>query len=133
MLKKLFNIYNKFISYFKRSKSHQDLFTIQIKILSNNDIDIGLMYDVQSIENGEIISAAEKYAELLIYLGTRSFRQDLNNVIEKTIKDSNNVKEQLLLDNVLFFCETIKQHIQSNHSLSSNSPVIKPSQVFNLK
>lgn len=133
MLKKLSNTYNKFISYFKKPIPNTDLFTIKIKILSNNDIDIKLLYDIQSIKDGEVIGVAEKYAELLIYLGTRTFRQDLHNVIEKTIKDSNNVKEQLLLDNVLFFYETIKQHIQSNNALSSNSPLIKPSQVFNIK
>jgi hypothetical protein len=101
--------------------------------LSNNDIDIQLIYDIHSIDDSEIITTAEKYAELLIYLGTRIFKQDLYNVVEKNIKNSNNIKEQLLLNNILFFYETIKQHIQSNHSSLSNSPVIKPSQVFNLK
>jgi hypothetical protein len=133
MLKKLFNTYNKFITYFKRPTSNPNLFTVEIKILSNNDIDINLIYDIQSIKDGDIISTAEKYAELLIYLGTRTFKQDLRSVVEKTIKNSNNVKEQLLLDNVLFFYETIKQHIQNSNASSSNAPVIKPSQVFNLK
>jgi hemerythrin-like domain-containing protein len=132
MLKKLSNIYNRLISYFIK-KSNKNLFTIQINILSNNDIDIKLIYDIHSIDDSEIITTAEKYAELLIYLGTRVFKQDLYNVVGKNIKNSNNVKEQLLLDNILFFYETIKQHIQSNHSSLSNSPVIKPSQVFNLK
>jgi hypothetical protein len=130
MLKKLLIFYNRLCSFFK--KPQKDLFTIQIKILPNDNIDIDLIYNIDLIKDNDIISTSEKYAELLIYLGTRTFKQDLHNNIQNIIKNSNNVKEQLLLDNVIFFYETIKQHIQSNYS-ASNSPLIKPSQVFNSK
>ena len=131
MLKKLLNYFK---DLFRRLSLQQrephSVCSIKIEMRSDVDIDVKLYYDLSIVNIGNIIDTAERYAELLVYIGSHAFKKRLGEILEEKIKLSNNINEQLLLDNIISFQDLIKKEIQ-NASAVNYTPIIRPISVFN--
>lgn len=131
MLKKLSNYFkNLFKTTSTKPKDPENIYSIKIDMYSDLDIEVKLYYDPLLINTGNVISMAERYAELLVYIGSNAFKKKLGEILEEKIKLSTNINEQLLLDNIISFQDLIKKEIQ-NASAANYTPIIRPISVFN--
>lgn len=131
MLKKLLNYFK---DLFRKPSVQQrkpdSVCSIKIEMRSDSNIDVKLYYDLSTVNVSNIIDTAERYAELLVYIGSNAFKKRLGEILEKKMKLSNNINEQLLLDNIISFQDLIKKEIQ-NASVVNYTPIIRPISVFN--
>jgi len=133
MQKKLLNFFKRIRSYFvSQPKIIENIYSIKIDMHPNFDVDVKLYYDKSAINLQNVIDVAEKYAELLVYINSSAFRSKLTDILEEKIKLSENVNEQLLLDNIISFQDIIRKEMQ-NASAANYTPVIRPISVFNLR
>lgn len=128
MLKKLSH-------YFKglfTKTSHKDGYSITISLKPDYNIDIQFDYpDLNSCDDYSIPNIAERYAQLLVYINSVALKYKLQDYIEEKSKQSDDVKQKLFYDNIVFFHDVMLQEIRTKKH--KNEPLIRPSAVFNIK
>lgn len=128
MLKKL---YHYFKTCFKKI-SNNDNYSITIALKPDYNIDIKFAYpDLNSCDDYSIPNIAERYAQLLLYINSVALKYKLQDYIEEQSKESDNVKQKLFFDNIVFFHDVMLQEIRAKKH--KNEPLIRPSSVFNIK
>jgi len=130
MLKKLF-LYFKKLRINTSNKNKNSEFSIVVSLQPNYEIDIKLNYPMlDNIDINSIPNISEKYAELVIYIGSNALKSKLINTIEENSYRSEDMKQKLFFDNLIYFHEFISKEIK-NHQ--NNGPLIRPISVFNVK
>lgn len=128
MLKKL-------LGYFKNlfaKNKNQDEYSLTISLKPDYNIDIKFNYpDLENCDDYSIPNIAERYAQLLLYINSVALKYKLQDYIEEKSKLTDNTKQKLFLDNIVFFHDVMLQEIGSKKH--KNEPLIRPSMVFNLK
>ena len=140
----IYQIYEKFLIFFKKkknidtdTKNNKYTASLFFGLLSHDsdmvDISCGLP-DVQDKTSDQILSIAEKYAELLVVINTEAFNKKIYNILNKH-KDKENHKQTLLIDNIISFWNVLYEE-ESKKQYSKfklNQPMVKPSEAFHIK
>lgn len=104
---------------------------ISFVINKNNAMEITCMIpkDLEQLDAYGIAEAAEKYAELLVYINKGLFKNEINDILSKTpsLENENSV---LFIQNVKNFYEMHNSEISK--ILKNNRPLISPSSVFRI-
>jgi hypothetical protein len=93
-----------------------------------------LLPDVTDKSSDQILSIAEKYAELLVIINTEAFNKKIYEILNKN-KNIDNHKEVLLIDNIISFWNVLYEE-ESKKQFSKyklSQPMIKPSEAFRIK
>jgi hypothetical protein len=107
-------------------KSYQLLITLTEK----GDTDINFVYPVSpDTEIDQIPEIAEKYASLLVYLESKSFRNRLLKMLKYESKNNPIMTNKLFFDNLLAFYSLIAEQ-EELHKRSNTEPLIRPRAVF---
>jgi hypothetical protein len=129
MLTKLLNYCKK---YFQSSNHKHNDYSVTLSIQPDYDLDIKFNFpNLDNCDIRQIPENAEKYAQLLVYINSPIFKHKLLTILVDKSNTIDNIKEKLFFDNILSFHDIILQDIKSIKS--QNSPLIKPSNVFNIK
>lgn len=106
-------------------------YSITISLDKNYKTNIGVKYNTDYADAASLILSSEKFAEMIIYLSSSVFKKSLFDELNSRLKDSENINEQIFIDNTIAFCEIIKKEITSISK--SKQPVIRPLSVFSGK
>lgn len=102
---------------------------ISFVIDKNNAMEIICMIpkDLDQLDAYEIAEAAEKYAELLLYINKGLFKNDIEDILDK--------RSELDSENKILFIQNVKNFydmhsIELSKIMKNNRPLISPSTVF---
>lgn len=132
-------IANKLFLFYRPKKSQiaiedeKDKFdySIIISLDKNYKTNIGVKYNTEYPDATSLILSSEKFAEMIIYLSSSVFKKSLFDELNLRLKNSENINEQIFIDNTIAFCDIIKKEITSLSK--SKQPVIRPLSVFSGK
>jgi chaperonin GroEL (HSP60 family) len=97
----------------------------------NNKTNIEVGYKTSTNNAAELIQLSESFAEMLTYLSSASFKKSLFNQLVDKQKKSEDISEQIFIDNTIAFYDIIKQEISLSNK--AKQPVVRPLSVFNVK
>lgn len=129
MLKTLYHYFRQY--WFKQSANVTE-YGLTLKLLPDHEIDIQLVYPTLDNYNIDSIpEAAEKYAQLLLYINSSTLRYKLIDLLENHSKKETKIKDKLFFDNVVAFHDIMRQQILQNRH--NKGPLIRPTSVFSVK
>jgi hypothetical protein len=133
--KKLLNFFNINDGYKKPKESNDiEAYTgsITFHLTDKQDIDVLCkLPDISSQSLDEMTLTAEKYAEFLCYINDGSLTDNIFGLLKKNAKKTKDEKDQLFIDNILFFWEIIhKENQKKAIKKISGQPMIRPTEVF---
>lgn len=107
-----------------------NIHTISIVLYPNLMIDILTTHpSIDNMSEDTILTEAEKFAELLLYVSNDLLDSKITSIIEKKINKSDSILEKLFYENVISFYGILKKEFDSINN--QNSPLIRPRSVFN--
>lgn len=104
---------------------------VTLSLDENNKINIEVGYKTSTNNAAELIQLSESFAEMLTYLSSSSFKKSLFNQLVDKQKSSEDISEQIFIDNTIAFYDIIKQEISLSNK--AKQPVVRPLSVFNVK
>lgn len=113
--------------------SDEDVFGCGIFFFINKDnaMEITCMIpkDLSQLDARSFAEAAEKYAELLVYINKGLFKNEINDILSETSSIEN--------ENSILFIQNVKDFYEIHNSeiskiLKNNRPLISPSSVFRI-
>lgn len=141
-MQNIFQIYKKFLTLFKKNRKNKQEETSYCASLffglldkDHDMVDIKCsLPDVSNKSSDQILSIAEKYAELLVVINTESFNKKIYDILNKNKKIEDH-KEILLIDNIISFWSALYEE-ENKKQLTKyklSQPMIKPSEAFHVK
>lgn len=139
-LKTLNRLYLSWFSNTERVETNQSLddcdsedkIALMIELLPDLDLHIKLSRpDVSQYNNHEIINLAERCATFLLYFSSKTIKNKILLYLEQEYKNTYNVNEKLLIDNILGFYEILQNELDKAYS--NSGPLIRPSSVFSVR
>lgn len=104
---------------------------VTLSLDENNKTNIEVGYKTSTNNAAELIQLSESFAEMLTYLSSSSFKKSLFNQLVDKQKSSEDISEQIFIDNTIAFYDIIKQEISLSNK--AKQPVVRPLSVFNVK
>jgi len=99
----------------------------------SNDVEITtFLPDTELIDEKNIIEISEKYAQLLLAINYGFLKERSLDVLLTKSENSNDHREQLLIDNIITFYDIFKNEL-SKIQTNSKFPLIRPTSVFKNK
>lgn len=138
----LIKIYNRLLTFFKRSASKEanntdnnQIGSISFNLYDNSDIDIICSIpNIDNIDTENIATISEKYATFLCHINDGNLIDSILNILIDQKKCTESEKGALFLDNVLFFWALT--HAENQKTIKKNEktgqPMVKPMDVFKL-
>lgn len=131
--------------FFSKSKTNTSLLSKNTNsIITNdgslifileNDI-VVILINIPETSNktsDEIVNLAENYANFIITTGNDSTYNTIINLLEKKIKEEDNISNKLFLENVLYFAPILKNQLEKeaiSSYINDKEPLIRPTNVF---
>lgn len=122
----------------KRAKDSNDYSNIidrthSISMILHSDsllVDVIMLHPkLTHLSNEEIYQEAEKFAEFLVYVSNDLWEPKILNTLNNKNKNTDNDREILFYNNVIYLYQTIKAELGKN--LDYNGPLIRPRSAFN--
>lgn len=105
--------------------------SISLLLDKNDKKHVQVEYQTLHENSSSLMSLSEQFAEMIAYLGSSEFNKLLFHQLLDKQKQSEDVEEQIFIDNAMTFYYIIKQKTAASNK--SRQPVIRPLSVFNTK
>jgi hypothetical protein len=112
-----------------QNKNHKYGISFELDINDNININISLP-DQKEIPLDNMVNVAEKYAQLILAINKGLLTHQVLQTLSNRAKNTDNVNEQLFIDNVISLYDSLKKEL--NKIQTSSSPLIKPMSVFRI-